>query len=64
MQSIVVTQLQGSTVLQIAHRLDSVMECDWVIVMDKGTVVEQGHPQKLLKEDESRFAAMHRASEH
>lgn len=62
MQHIITTHLQASTVLQIAHRLDAVLECDWVVVMEQGTVLEQGKPQKLLKSSDSHFAAMHRAS--
>lgn len=61
MQHIIATHLQESTVLQIAHSLDSVLECDWIVVMDKGTVLEQGHPQKLLQDNSSHFAVMHRA---
>ena len=64
MQHIITTHLQGSTVLQIAHRLDTVLECDWVVVMEQGTVLEQGKPQKLLKNSDSHLAAMHRASGH
>ncbi|KAI5640112.1 ABC transporter domain-containing protein [Phthorimaea operculella] len=37
-----------STVLTIAHRLNTVMDYDRVIVMDKGRVVESGHPFELL----------------
>lgn len=61
MQHIITTHLPESTVVQIAHRLDAILESDWVIVMDQGTVLEQGRPQQLLKDDDSHFAAMHRA---
>ncbi|RVE50914.1 hypothetical protein evm_004481 [Chilo suppressalis] len=37
-----------ATVLTIAHRLNTVMDYDRVIVMDKGCVVESGHPYELL----------------
>ncbi|KAM5328261.1 ATP-binding cassette sub-family C member 6 isoform 4-T4 [Glossophaga mutica] len=36
------------TVLLIAHRLRSVMDCARVLVMDKGQVVESGSPTQLL----------------
>ncbi|XP_042554357.1 ATP-binding cassette sub-family C member 6 [Dipodomys spectabilis] len=36
------------TVLLIAHRLRSVMDCSRVLVMDKGQVVECGSPAQLL----------------
>ncbi len=58
MQHILTTHLPESTILQIAHRLDAILECDWAVVMDKGKVVEQGPPQELLKH-QSHFAAMY-----
>ncbi|CAH0699487.1 unnamed protein product [Spodoptera exigua] len=42
------TKFANSTVLTIAHRLNTVMDYDRVIVMDKGRVVESGHPFELL----------------
>ncbi|KAL0039364.1 hypothetical protein WJX79_004967 [Trebouxia sp. C0005] len=58
MQHILATHLPDSTTLQIAHRLDAILECDWAVVMDKGKVVEQGSPQELLRH-QSHFAAMY-----
>lgn len=42
------TKFARSTVLTIAHRLNTVMDYDRVIVMDKGRVAESGHPYELL----------------
>ncbi|KPI96267.1 putative multidrug resistance-associated protein lethal(2)03659 [Papilio xuthus] len=42
------TTFAQATVLTIAHRLNTVMDYDRVIVMDKGRVVESGHPFELL----------------
>ncbi|XP_061381499.1 probable multidrug resistance-associated protein lethal(2)03659 isoform X2 [Danaus plexippus] len=42
------TKFADSTVLTIAHRLNTVMDYDRVIVMDKGRIVESGHPYELL----------------
>ena len=35
----------------IAHRLNTLMQCDKIITMEKGNIVEAGTPQELLKED-------------
>lgn len=37
------------TVLTIAHRLNTIMDSDKVLVIDAGTMVEFDHPFNLLK---------------
>ena len=39
----------GCTRIMIAHRLSTVMNCDRIIAIDKGKVVEDGSPEELLK---------------
>ena len=39
---------QGSTTLMIAHRLSTVANCDIVIVLKFGEIVEQGSHNELL----------------
>ena len=40
---------KGKTVLMIAHRLRSVVNCDRIIVLDKGTVAGCGRHDELIK---------------
>jgi len=40
---------KGRTVLIIAHRLSTVRNADWIFVIDKGAIVEQGAHADLLK---------------
>lgn len=40
-----------STIITIAHRLQTIVDYDKVLVLDKGQVVEYGHPHELLKKD-------------
>ncbi|CAG9786868.1 unnamed protein product [Diatraea saccharalis] len=47
-QATIRNKFANSTVLTIAHRLNTVMDYDRVIVMDKGRIVESGHPYELL----------------
>lgn len=46
------------TVLTIAHRLNTVMDSDKVLVMDGGQAVEFGHPHDLLQDPTGYFSKM------
>ncbi|MHC6199259.1 hypothetical protein [Elizabethkingia miricola] len=39
----------GRTVVIVAHRLSTVVHADNIIVMDKGSIVEQGTHEALTK---------------
>lgn len=36
------------TMILVSHRLSTILDCDRVFVMEKGTITEQGSPQELL----------------
>ena len=42
-------KFRKKTMLIIAHRLATVKNCDKIIVMDKGRIIEQGNHEELLK---------------
>ncbi|KAJ2094483.1 ABC transporter C member 13 [Coemansia sp. S100] len=48
MQELIRTEFSESTVLTIAHRLDTIMNSDRIIVMEKSEIVEIGPPQELI----------------
>ncbi|KAJ2755982.1 Multidrug resistance-associated protein 1 [Coemansia pectinata] len=50
-QELIRKEFSGCTVLTIAHRLETIMNSDRIVVMDKGTVAEIGTPQELLAKD-------------
>jgi ATP-binding cassette subfamily C protein len=39
---------RGCTTVVVAHRLSTVRDADWIIVLDKGKVVEQGTHDELV----------------
>lgn len=46
---------ETSTVLIIAHRLNGLQQTDRLIVVDDGQIVEEGKPNKLAMDIESKF---------
>ncbi|KAJ2881998.1 hypothetical protein H4R27_003720 [Coemansia aciculifera] len=50
-QELIRKEFSDCTVLTIAHRLETIMNSDRIIVMDKGTIAEIGTPQELLAKD-------------
>jgi len=46
------------TVVTIAHRLESIITSDRVLVMDAGKAIELGEPLKLLGDSESNFSKL------
>ncbi|KAH8196849.1 hypothetical protein TruAng_008990 [Truncatella angustata] len=51
----------GRTIIMIAHRLQSLVEFDTVMVLDKGRLIEIGEPKTLLSDSASSFSALFRA---
>lgn len=48
---------QGRTLLVIAHRLDTIMHADRILVLENGAIVEQGNHASLLAE-QGRYARL------
>lgn len=55
-------RLKGEvTTLIISHRLSTVADCDRVLLVEHGAVVEEGSPRALLENPASRFHALYAA---
>ena len=56
-QECIQKQFKDTTVITIAHRLNTIANYDKIIVMDKGKIVESGKPLELI-EKRGLFAQM------
>ena len=45
----------NSTIIIIAHRINTVKKCDRIVVMDEGKIVEIGKPDELIQNLNSKF---------
>eukprot|EP00249_Psilotum_nudum_P023194 c28783_g1_i1 orf=631-5508(+) len=50
------------TMLIIAHRINTIIDCDRILVLDAGQLVEMDTPEKLLLNEESIFSGMVRST--
>lgn len=51
MQKIIREDFGQKTILVVAHRLDTILDFDRIVVLDKGQIVEDGSPSELLSRD-------------
>jgi ATP-binding cassette subfamily C (CFTR/MRP) protein 1 len=63
-QQTIRTEFKDRTVLTIAHRINTIIDYDKVLVLDKGRLVEFDRPSTLLANPDSAFAGLARSSQH
>ena len=51
-------ELKENTIITIAHRLQTIIDYDKVLVLDKGEVVEYAHPWELIQKEDGSFRGM------
>eukprot|EP00106_Octopus_bimaculoides_P000581 XP_014768023.1 PREDICTED: multidrug resistance-associated protein 1-like [Octopus bimaculoides] len=57
-QKTIRNEFKNTTILTIAHRLNTILDYDKVMVLDAGKLVEFGKPEALLKDPDSLFYGM------
>ena len=54
-QTTIKDKFNDCTVITIAHRLNTVLDYDTILVLDNGMIVERDSPKNLLKKTDSVF---------
>ncbi|XP_050370620.1 LOW QUALITY PROTEIN: ABC transporter C family member 12-like [Argentina anserina] len=55
-------EFKSCTMLVIAHRLNTIIDCDRILVLNSGQVLEHGSPEELLLNEQSAFSKMVRST--
>ena len=57
-QNVIKHQMDGVTVITIAHRLDTIIQYDKILVLGDGKKLEEGTPEDLLQNEGGHFYGM------
>ena len=57
-QKLIAEEFDGATVLTIAHRLNTIIKSDKVLILDKGQKVEYDSPSNLMADPDSHFSKL------
>ncbi|CAB4068500.1 unnamed protein product [Lepeophtheirus salmonis] len=52
------SRFSSSTIFVIAHRIQPLLACDKILVLENGTIAEFGNPESLIKSQKSIFKSM------
>ncbi|DBA70095.1 TPA: hypothetical protein ACH3X2_012257 [Trebouxia sp. C0005] len=63
-QKTVREEFKDRTIVAIAHRLHTIIDCDMVLVMDNGSAAEWGRPSTLLEDPNGTFSSMVKETGH
>jgi ATP-binding cassette subfamily C (CFTR/MRP) protein 4 len=58
LQKTVAESFEDATIIAVAHRLDTLIDYDKIVVLDNGGLVECGSPKELIERDGGAFASM------
>ncbi|CAI7603846.1 hypothetical protein PCG10_001957 [Penicillium crustosum] len=59
MQRVIREKFCNHTIIAVAHKLDTILDFDRIVVLDAGRIVENGEPYALLTEPKSHFSQLY-----
>ena len=58
MQDVIADQFASRTIMTIAHRINTIIENDSVVCLDRGELVAKATPAEMLRDENSMFAKL------
>jgi ATP-binding cassette subfamily C (CFTR/MRP) protein 4 len=58
LQEAVSKSFRGATIISVAHRLDTIIDYDMILVLGNGRILEYGKPHNLLIESSGHFSSL------
>lgn len=55
---VIFKKCKNSTIFLIAHRIHTIMQCDRIMMMERGELIESGSPKELLANPASKFSEL------
>jgi ATP-binding cassette, subfamily C (CFTR/MRP), member 1 len=62
MQRVIREKFSSHTIIAVAHKLDTILDFDKVVLLDEGKLVEFGSPYELLSDSSSAFHKLYYSS--
>lgn len=62
MQRLIRQKFANHTIVAVAHKLETILDFDQIVVLDAGCVKEVGSPHDLLENEESEFSKLYNQS--
>ena len=59
MQRVIREKFCNHTILSVAHKLDTILDYDRIVLLDSGRIIETGEPYALLTEPKSHFSKLY-----
>lgn len=59
--SVLLSLARKPTIFLVTHKYEQAHSCDWVLVIEKGEIVEQGSPVELLAKSRGKYRSLYKA---